>query len=489
MNSKKILASLVGASILLLASCSGLHSGHGGGGGGTTNAHVTITMFDTPPAGLTLLSFTLPIAGISLVPSSGSAIPISSIVSSVEATRLQTDSVLLASDVSITPGTYSLSVSLGPTTATAGVFVNSTGSSITYTLSGSNFTCANNAVCNLPAGAIATIPISGTFTLGSGSSQWIGLNLDLTNAITTSGGLSVDFTQSGVLSMITAVRTGLPSGAADTLEDFTGVVTAYTANSSITVQNGVTGQKLTATLNSSTEYDIPLGTYDNCTASTSQGCLAVGSTVSIDMNVNSVGVLTATEVDVLDATAVDEVEGVIYPTTNTNVFGLILADKVSASGNSVLGASTTTWGTPILLNVNSVNNFAVDAKTLSSQFTGEPAGFGAGQLLAGQQVRAQVTSIASGASGITATATNMLLRFSRLTGTAVGPGANTFNFTPPAYISTAEPQLSPYPAQTFSTTLYDGTTQGNIPASTIAIRALMLDSTSPTFAVAKVRVP
>lgn len=500
MNSKSLLSILIFSSALLLASCSGQH-----GGGCTTNcpsgnATVSITLYDSPPTGVTLLSFTLPIAGLSFSPKSGSPIAITPAVGSVEATRLQTDSALIVDAASVAPGTYTLNVTLGPTLATTNAFVNASGSPITYSLNGTSSTCVNGAVCYLPAGAVATIALTNSFTFTSNQNVWIGLNLDLSNAITTTNGLTVDFTQAKVLTATTTTRTGLPSGAVDTIEDFVGVVTAYTAGSSITVQNGVSGQKITATLNGNTEYDTPPNgsAYTGCT-STAQACLKVGSTVSVDSTLNSAGTLTATEVDVLDATAVDEVEGIIYPTSTTNVYGIILADKVTASGNAVLAAQTTSWGTGIFVTAGTTNNvFAIDTKTLSSQLT-NPSGLGfsgLGDILAGQQVRVQAqnvtTATSNGTTIITATANNVLLRYSRLTGAPSNVGTSGFTFTPPTYISLLNSTLPSAPiALTYTGTAYDGVT--NTPsianATTAAIRTLYLNNVNPTFAVAKVRVP
>jgi hypothetical protein len=501
MNSKRLLSLLLlFSSVLLLASCSGHHDGGCTTNCPSTNATVSITLFDTPPTGLNLLSFTLPIAGISLSPKSGSPVVLPPTVGSVEATRLQTDSALIVDAATVAPGTYTLNVTLGPTMATTNAFVNATGNPITYSLNGVSFTCVKLAVCYLPAGAVATITPTNTFTLSGNQKVWIGLNLNLSNAITTSGGLSVDFTQSNVLTATTTTRVGLPSGAVDTIEDFVGVVTAYTAGSTITVQNGLSGQKLTATLNSSTEYDTPPNgsAYTGCSA-TAQTCLKVGSTVSMDSNLDSSGNLTATEVDLLDTTAVDEIEGIIYPTATTNVYGVILADKVSVSGNAVLSAQTTSWGTGIFVTAGTTNNvFAIDTKTLTNQLT-NPSGLGfsgIGDILAGQQVRLQpqnvTTATSNGTTIITATAHNVLLRYSRFTGAPSNVGTSGFTFTPPAYVSALNSILPTAPiALTFTNTAYDGV--ANTPSiantSVAAIRTLYLNNSQLTFAVAKVRVP
>ncbi len=497
MRSKWFLALLATCSVGLLTSCSGLgDSGPCTVNCGGTTANLTISMYDTPPTGTTVLSFTLPIAGISLTPSSGSPVPVTAAVSSVEVTRLQSDSTVIVDAASVAANTYtSLNMTIGPTSSTNNVFVNVSGSTITYSAG----TCVNGAVCNLPVGAIFTASIPISLTLTSNQNQWIGLDFNLGKAITSSNGISVDFSQTGIFTATTTTRTGIPSGSVDTMEDFIGVVTAYTAGSSITVQSNTTGASLTAALTSSTEYDLAPVAYSNCQGLAS-ACITVGSTVSMDTLVASNGTFSVSEVDVLDAAEVDEVEGTIYPTTTPGVIGLIIADKVSASGNAVLGASTTTIGTGIFLTLNA-SNYSVDTKTLSSQLSFPPAsGFaGSGDLLAGQVVRAQISNITAGSNGISATANNMLLRYSRLTGTVNLVTGNTFQISNlPAYIYALNPTMNPLTAQvnTYPTlTVFDGITalsDSNFQVgSAVSIRTLFLNSPTATypFECAKVRVP
>ena len=494
MRSKLYLSLLAICSAAILSSCSGLNSG----GGCVTNcgpgtANLTITMYDTPPTGASVLSFTLPIAGISLTPTTGSPVSVPTSVSSVEVTRLQSDSTVIVDAASVAAASYTaINVTIGPTTATNNIFINTSGSTITS----GTVSCTNGSVCTLPVGAIFTVTIPLSFTLANNANQWIGLDFNLNNAITAASGISVDFSQTAVLTATTTTRTGIPTGSVDTMEDFIGVVTVYTAGSSITVQNNTTGVSLTAALTSTTEYDLAPVNYSACTG-TAVACVTVGSTVSIDTLVSSAGTFTATEVDVLDATGVDEVEGVIYPTSNPNVFGMILADKVSASSDPNLGASTTTIGTSVLLTLNA-SDYVVDTKTLSSQISLPVIGFSSSSdLLAGQVVRAQISSIAAGTNGITATANNMLLRYSRVSGTIGTISGNVFNIMNlPSYIYAFNPSLNPSTVQvnTFQNlTAFDGvtgTSDTNF-QGTAAIRALYLNSISAKYAfqAAKVRVP
>src|SRR5579871_3754107 len=260
------------AAMLTLSSCSGLKSNTPCTNCTPTgNATVATTIFDAPPSNVNLLSFTLPIIGISLTNSSGSQVSLyaPSSPANIEMTKLQTDSALLTTAATVTADTYTaVNITVG---ASNGIFINANTSAVGA--------CPAGTVCGLPTGAATTV--SYTFTtplvLTSNQSQWLGLDFNLNNAIGTTNGISINLGGTGVLTATTTPRTGLPSGVADTIEDFTGTVTAYTVNSSITVQNGVTGNTMTAILNSNTEYDTPASNYSGCSASPT--CLGVGTTV------------------------------------------------------------------------------------------------------------------------------------------------------------------------------------------------------------------
>jgi len=418
-----------------------------------------------------------------------------------ELTRLQAESAVVTTGVQVAAGTYT---SVNVTLATSsGIFINASTSAITVPggSSSQSTICNPGMVCTLPNGATATVNIPLSLRLAAGQNTWIGLDVNLNNAITSPSltSIGVDFTLPNTFTAITTPRTGTPSGAFDTIGDFIGTVTAL-SSTSITVQNTITGQSLTATLNSSTQFDAAPGTYSGCTSATS--CLAKGSVVSLDAVLTTSGTFTATELDVLDTVARDEIEGIIYPTVNTattGVVGMILADKISASGNATLGASTTTFGTGIFLTAGSNINYLIDSKNLTSAPGFNPLGFaGSGDLLAGQQIRAQVTNVASSSSGISATATNVLLRWSRISATIFGVQGSSFAISGlPTYMVSLSPNpglLSTPLVYSYSPeTLFDGVTGTTDPnfvvGKALAIRALYLNNASPTFQAGKVRVP
>jgi len=200
-------------------------------------------------------------------------------------------------------------------------------------------------------------------------------------------------------------------------------------------------------------------------------------------------------------TAIDEIEGVIYPVSQQpGVVGLILLDKTSASGNSVLAAST--FGTAFQLDATSNSvTFNVDTGPLTNAIGTNPPGFaGTGSLLAGQVVRVQVSNVKVVNNLNTATAINVLLRWSRISASVNTTGGNAFTLTAiPTYISTLNnsasvpltPQVNTYP----NYTAFDGVSNAQgLTTGPVAIRALFLDvgpggGALYSFQAAKVRVP
>jgi len=485
---KDLILPMIPIAVILMASCSGLKNKTCTDC--TATPAISISLYDTPPTGVTVLSFSLPIAGISLTPSSGSPISVyspSSLVP-IELTRLQTDSALIVAAAKVPPDTYtSINVTIG---ASSGVFINANPNQATIT--GTNVSCAYGKVCDLPTGAATTVKIPLKLSVAN-INQWIGFDVNLNNAIvTTNNTISVDFMQPNVFTVTTTPRLGTPAGAVDTIEDFTGKVTGLTT-ASIMIQSGISEQSITAVVNSDTQFHSAPADYSKCVSA--ESCVNVGSIVSLDALLSSSGTLTATEIDTLDATATDEVEGILYSASNAGELAMILADKYASSANGPLASSETTYGTQISLTASPSAVYVIDAKTLSSlpPFIGFS---GSGDLRAGQQVRVQISDVSSGPNGLSATADNIVLRFSRMSGTIGTVAANNFTLTGyPAYISILNPLLGPNPfVYTYSAnTIFDGVTGTGdtkfVSGTPVAVRALYLDNSQPPFAAAKVRVP
>jgi len=191
-----------------------------------------------------------------------------------------------------------------------------------------------------------------------------------------------------------------------------------------------------------------------------------------------VAISKGTSLDVIDpaSSPTDEVEGTIYPSTCNGGanFGMILSDSSITTSGSPLASSG--FGTGVCLTLSPSANFVVDSGILFGQpgFPTTNTGFSStNDLLAGQTVRAKITGAASGTNGVNATATLMILRFSRLTGTIGTLSSPAFSINGlPTYITafTVPPSV-----QTFTNaTIFEGVANaGSLsPGATVSVAAL-----------------
>lgn len=436
------------------------------------NAALSISISDTPPANTTILSFTLPITGIKLTTSTGTDVSVFGSTANFELTRLQSDSDVVVTNASVPAGTYtSLTVALG---SPSGVFINSSGSTVG--------TCAAGSVCPI-SGTFTNITVPVNITLNSNANQWLDLDFNYNNAIDTSAGIAINLGLANVLAVNTSTPVGVPSGNFANVDDFTGRVTAV-SNSSISLSSTARGT-LTATINGSTQVFDPQTTQCTSTGGIATlACIEVGSIVSLQGVLTNTGAVVATSLDVIDSATspVDEVEGTIYP-SNCNGganFGMILSDSsITASGSPLASAG---FGTGVCLTISPSATFAVDFGILTGQagLSTSTAGFSnASDLLAGQTVRAKIAGAASGTNGVNATATAMILRFSRLTGTVGIVSTAGFSVSGlPSYITAlSSPQVQAYQ----NATLLEGVTSTNSLQGTASFSALFFNpTTGPT---------
>src|SRR5215475_13524797 len=85
--------------------------------------------------------------------------------------------------------------------------------------------CANATICNFSGGAQGQFTLDLTQVAGlsaqglvvtSGQNVSLGIELNLNNALITTGGLELDFNQTGALKVVNLPRTGQASGTFDT---------------------------------------------------------------------------------------------------------------------------------------------------------------------------------------------------------------------------------------------------------------------------------
>ncbi|HEV2102875.1 MAG TPA: DUF4382 domain-containing protein [Candidatus Acidoferrum sp.] len=472
MNSRKYLFIAVIVAAVSLCSCSGVKNRCVTNCVINGNANLSISISDTPPANTTILSFTLPIIGIKLTNSAGTDVAVFSPGSAAnfELTRLQSDSGVVVTNASVPADTYtSLTIALG---SPSGVFVNNSGAAVGNCPGANPF-----SVCGI-SGTFTNITVPlGNLRLNADANQWLDLDFNYNNAIDTSTGISINLGLSNVLAVNTSTPVGVPSGDFANVDDFTGRVTAL-SNSSITLGSTARGN-LTATISSSIPVFDPQGL---CGATVNLSCIGVGSIVSLQGVLTTAGTIVGSSLDVIDSskTPADEVEGTIYP-SNCNGganFGMILSDSSITTGGSPLAGPG--FGAGICLTVSPTASFLVDFGILTGQ-PGLPAtGFtNANDLLAGQTVRAKITGAATGTNSlIDATATAMILRFSRLTGTVSTGSTTGFSISGlPTYITafTTLAQVQTYQ----NATLFEGVSTSGL-QGTVSISALFFNpSTSP----------
>jgi hypothetical protein len=480
MNSRKYLVFAILAAILSLASCSGTknHCVTNCGGNG---ALLSVSISDTPPTNTTILSFTLPITGIKLTTSTGTDVSVFGSTANFELTRLQSDSDVVIANASVPAGTYtSLTVAFG---TPSGVFINASGSTV-----GS---CAAGKVCGI-TGTFTSITVPINITLNSNANQWLDIDFNYNNAIDTSAGIGINLGLANVLAVSTSTPIGVPSGDFANVDDFTGRVTAV-STSSITLSSTARGS-LTANINGSTKFFDPQSPAQ-CSGGASLSCIQVGSIVSLQGALTNTGTIVATSLDVIDSlkAPADEVEGTIYP-SNCNGganFGMVLSDSSITTSGSPLASSG--FGTGVCLTVSPTASFLVDFGILTGQpsLPATSVGFAnTNDLLAGQTVRAKITGAASGTNGVNATATAMILRFSRLTGTFGNLSGAGFTISGlPTYITAF---AAPPVTQSFTNaTIFEGATDVNSLSGTVSISALFYNPvggpTSGPLLAAKVR--
>jgi hypothetical protein len=406
---------LLGILLPALSLCSCYHEfGKGGGTGGTGggvsgNTIVYITVTSSPSQTFSFPALFWPIGTIQFINNSGTSVGVGSPLPIANFTRLQTDSVFLGHAV-IPAGSYT------------NVKVELNGPFPSFFYNNSNATllgCATATVCLIPAtvsgfGALsATVPF--TFTGQSGGSMGVDINLDFSKAVTSTGGMTFDFTQTGAIVGTVLPRTGQSAGL-DSLENFTGAVTTKTGTT-VTVQPLKSiANAGTFTMAATVEFDDP---FSVCSGTAGFSCLAVNQNVSVDGVLNSDGTLTAYEVEFLDpATPItQELEGVIVSPLTNGQFKMALTNQFGTVGFNV--------GSLVTVSLSGAETYVVDPKNLGISTT--PLGFQSQtDLVLGQTVLLQGGTI-NDANTSLSDPTRVMLRYSSISGTVTtGPSGNLF---------------------------------------------------------------
>jgi Domain of unknown function (DUF4382) len=487
---------------LSFAACSGppggWNGGGGGGGGGGTSTVSFTLVADTFPANPSLLSYTVTVNEITLTPAGGTAVTLTPTNPlTVDLVRLQSDSAFLGTLTGVPAGAYTVTASLSAVGIT---FFNDTASTI---IAGGT-TCPSLAVCGAFLSASGTPQVASfTFTATAGGKQGIGLDFNLNSSLTLAGGTLTPSFGASVLSAFTLPRqnSNLATNQLDLIEDYVGVVSLTQAGSVTITQVG--GNSITAQTTSTTAYDPdPTGTL--CPSGTTSLSTCVGSNqlASMDAILNSDGTFSVLEIEPLDSTVQDIVEGTIVKINSSTQFAMVATNIIEAPTGSLI--SSLSIGDPLTVNIPTPNPFLVDTKGLDvvgssaaslGTFQGQTT---TAAMFPGQTVAVNVTNFTaqSGTTPAIATANTVTLRFSRFTASVAPLTTTTFDVAGlPTYFNFTS--SSTFLVQAFVNTTRNTNLDGLSDLTTlssskpVALRALFFENPqltlTPAFFAAKVR--
>jgi hypothetical protein len=418
---------------------------------------VSLSITDTPPAGVTVLFFQLTITGATLTSSSGGTVSLLSSANPipVNISQLLTDTAFLGS-ANVPAGTYnSLSLNLANPQLT---IFNGSDSAIAST-------CALNTVCQLQpntspltltfpsSGASSTAPFP--VTLSANSPLAFKLDIHLDAVIQSDLSVNLNATNGVTISQLPAPPSGMPFPHLGHLKGTIQSVNTSASTNGFTLQ-ARDGRTFTIDVNSSTTYNYP-GSV--CSAD-NFSCLAPQQIVKVEVSLQTDGTLLASEVDYVQLAGQTTVEGNIIRLSTSG--GNTLMDLILQNGPAA--SSTLPLGHRVTVTVPAGAAYAID----SGSFT-LPGGLSfasASDLIVGQEVSVVVQGSVTTASGsnswtpwtgpapITFTTNSVTLEPSQITGTVAAlptpQGSLSFTlatkpvfFVPPSATPGATPAWAP----------------------------------------------
>ena len=409
--------------LAILASCSG-------GGSmpmsnatkGTPSSQVSLTMGDTPPAGVAVLSFEITVQSAALQPGS---VALVSRPMEIELTKLQTAHTLLGS-LSVPAGTYSgVALTFGNAQLT---IVNNSGSAI-----GS---CGIGQTCELhPALSQTNVSFTGApFPLTLAADSPLGLLVDFNIQQSIQNDLSIN-------PVITVSRLAKrPGGDMDDLDDIVGQVTAVDASKQqFTLQvGGVQGHSQVIQVNSSTRFED----FAEQGMASGFASIAVGQVLHVDALLMSDGTVVAKEVGLMEHDRIGALDGVVVSVDSATQFKMAVLDDESDDGGSMPGKVAT-------VTVQSGATFSVDTDGIAI-----PSGLtfgGAADLMVGQGVAVHPVTVSMGA----VTTDRVRLRFSRVSGRVAAISGSNFTLDNlPSLFTTASPAITTLDVRTSAQTIF-----------------------------------
>jgi len=354
-------------------------------------ATLTLSIRDTPPAGVALLSTAVTVTGAVAQPGNVSllAAPVR-----VELNKLQTETLVL--------GVANVS-----TTVLNGVNLSLANSQLSILNNSSSAVagCASGAVCVVrPRLTSASVFVPAALVLNSDRPIGLVLDFDLNRSL------------QGDLTIQPAVASAelVPLLSTDPLEDvndFVGQVTSVGA-SQFALASATSGLALTARVDAFTQF---VGFSPASLANDFTG-VRTGQILAADLRLLANGTLVARRLTLEEVGGAQIIEGVVISTDAVNGrFALVVLDAVPAVAGAAPGGRVT-------VNLQPGAGFVVDNEALSVPLGASFASVG--DLLVGQEVQARVRSVGSDASGTSIASDRVRLRMSQLTATVAAKSGN-----------------------------------------------------------------
>lgn len=439
-----------------------------------TGSMVSVTMTDTPPAGVTLLSFEVSVTGATLSPGNVDLLAGRGPVK-IEVARLETESAFL-STVRVAPGTYtSLNLTFANPELT---FKNDT----VATPAG----CATGTVCEIhPMGTLTStvnfaspgLVISGSPSMsmeGDDEKTATGIQVDVNPNVILSAALGVDFSQSGAVSAQQLMTE--QEGELDDVNDLKGTVQNLNTTAMTFTLHTLNGD-FSITTNGNTQFE-----FENCMAN-NFSCLQNNQVVRVDAMMMPGGIFLAKRIGFEDDQEDNELEGVVFKIDDATHFEMVVLDELQSINNVSVG-------NPVVVTLSNPT-FQVQEEELNVSGTFATAFDSAvdtSQLLPGQDVEIRLTAPVNPGPPIMVTADRVRLRMTQFTanvsGTPVPPNF-TVSSLPSLFTSAG---ITSIQVQTSDMTDFHGVSgvSGLADGNTVSLRGLLFSNgANPPVLVAK----
>jgi hypothetical protein len=442
-----------------------------GGFNSPGSAQVSLSVTDTPPAGVTVLSFEVTITSAVLNPGN---VQLVSTPTRIEVKRLETESAFLNA-MGVPEGTYtSITLNLANPELT---ILNQSGSSFTV----GGVVCGTGTVCELKPTVAGAITFSGSpfpVTIVANTPTGFLVDINLSNIITS--GASVDFTVANALTVTQLVP---QQGQLRVIDDLHGIVAGKdAANNQFTLQT-LRGN-VTIKVDSNTQFEEFNDSSTPCTANPQNfTCVANGQIVEVSAGLLTAGTLLAKKVELEDEANEEDAEGIIVAIgagTPPTQFDIAVVGESSSTSAIQLGN---------VIRVQLLSSASFNVGDTNLNFGSLPFA-SALDLMIGQNVHLRVKTFAPGGTPPVATTDRVRLGRTRITAKVIGtPSANKFNITGLPSLFTAN-GITQIEVRTFSGTTFEGVSgvSALLPGDMVSVRGLLFFNLgSPVIEVDKIR--